>query len=72
MPDESARSAYLGDGVYVQYTPDTGQLWLMVSRPENPDPREPPKMRIERVCLEREAYEALTRFAGECWPDAGP
>jgi len=71
MPDENSRSEYLGDGVHAQYLPTQGQLWLMVERCDNPlDSR--PAVRIERVCLEREVFDALVRFAGQCWPEGGP
>jgi len=75
MPDANALDAYLGDGIHAQFLPVSGQLWLMVERANNPfAPPEDPRslMHIERVCLERDVYEALVRFAGECWPDAGP
>lgn len=72
MPDDKAICDYLGDGVYAQFMPpqdalSSGQLWLMTQRCNNPLDAKP-DVRIERVCLEPEIFEALVRFAARCWP----
>jgi len=57
MPDERAISDYLGDGVHARFDPDTNQIWLIVEG-----------VRLERVALDPEVFDALVEFACRCWP----
>lgn len=66
MPDEKAICDYLGDGVHAQFIPHSNQLWLIVERCDAPFGDAP--VRLEKVCLEPEVFEALCRFAAICWP----
>jgi hypothetical protein len=68
MPDSSSRSDYLGDGVYAQYMPTGNMICLFVER-ASPGMSIEHGMRIERVCLEPEVFDALLRFAALCWPE---
>jgi len=67
MTDANALSDYLGDGVHAQFIPSRNQICLMVER-ATPAAQVTPNVRIERVCLEPETFQALQRFAALCWP----
>jgi hypothetical protein len=55
------KSAYLGDGAYVEQDPggDPATIWLYADRETGP----------HRVALEPSAYLALKRFVATVWPD---
>lgn len=68
MPDPASRSDYLGDGVYAQFMPRANMICLFVER-ASAAPADEHGLRIERVCLEPQVFDALLRFAALCWPE---